>query len=60
MFSGSAYIEISPPLGTTDDVPEGINNLYLTEERVINFSPIKSVSGKIGDVELSVNDLEEF
>lgn len=33
-WGGSAYSEISPSPGSTDAVPEGVNNLYYTQARV--------------------------
>lgn len=33
-WSGSIYIAISASPGTTDDVPEGVTNLYFTQSRV--------------------------
>lgn len=32
-WSGSTYVNIAPSPGTTDDVPEGVTNLYFTDAR---------------------------
>lgn len=35
---------------TTDDLPEGQNNLYLTGQRVAAAAPVKTVAGERGDI----------
>lgn len=42
---------------TTDDLQEGTNNLYYTDERARDAAPVQSVNGKNGDVILSAGDV---
>ncbi len=55
-WSGSAYVEIVASPGSTDAITEGTTNLFLTQQRVYDFSPVKSVAGKTGEVVLTKND----
>ena len=56
-WSGSAYIEIVASPGSTDEIAEGVTNLFLTQQRVYDFSPVKSVAGKTGSVSLTKSDV---
>lgn len=47
-WGGSRYFEISPDPGSTDSVPEGLINLYYTDQRARAAAPIQSVNGHTG------------
>lgn len=42
---------------TTDDLPEGGDNLYFTDERAAAAAPVQSVNDKTGAVTLSASDV---
>lgn len=56
-WTGTKYFAISTGTGTTDGVAEGSNNLYFTEARVLCAAPVKSVNGKLGDVQITITDV---
>lgn len=56
-WSGSVFVEISSSPGSTDSVPEGVNNLYFTPNRAAFAAPVQSVAGKTGNVTLSASDI---
>lgn len=56
-WSGSAYIEIAPPPGSTDAVPEGSTNLYHTTARAAAAAPVQSVNGQTGTVTVATYTL---
>jgi hypothetical protein len=56
-YSGTSYIEIPSSFGTTDSLVEGSVNLYLTPQRVIDYSPVRSVNNLTGFVELTYADI---
>jgi hypothetical protein len=56
-WSGSAYVEISASPGSTDSVTEGSINQYYTDARASAAAPVQSVSGRIGIVTLTKNDV---
>jgi hypothetical protein len=56
-WSGSVYVEITGSPGSTDSIAEGSVNLYYTDERAADASPVQSVAGKVGDVLLEKADV---
>lgn len=42
---------------TTDDLPEGSDNLYFTDERASAAAPVQSVNGQTGAVSLNASDV---
>jgi hypothetical protein len=56
-WSGSVYVEIASSPGSTDVIAEGSQNLYFTPARAAAASPVQSVAGKIGAVQLTTSDI---
>lgn len=56
-WGGTTYIEISASPGSTDNVPEGSINKYYTDARASVAAPVQSVSGRIGNIILSKDDV---
>jgi hypothetical protein len=56
-WSGSTYVEISSSPGSTDEVTEGVTNLYFTTTRAANAAPVQSVAGRTGDVVVTKTDV---
>jgi hypothetical protein len=55
--AASGYVEISASPGTTDDVPEGVNNLYYKDSLASAAAPVQSVNGQTGAVTLTTADI---
>jgi hypothetical protein len=56
-WTGITYAEWLPAAASTDGLPEGNTNLYFTDTRAANAAPVKTVSGKAGNVTLTKNDV---
>ena len=56
-WGGSIYIEISPSPGSTDSISEGSLNKYYTDTRASAAAPVQSVSGRIGNIVLTKDDI---
>lgn len=59
-WGGSVYVEIVGAPGSSDSVVEGSNNKYFTVERAASAAPVQTVAGRIGNVILGVNDIQNL